>query len=143
MFARRFIEQIGIMKSAKYLLCIGILTPSLGMGQSAEENSSQWIHIQQTEDGVISLKKGSLRVEKSKGGAQEAMWITRWVSPKKGSSVHFAIMKIPMEACFNGYGKIIETDMAGKFTGSYDYVEQGGNVISAIGWAVCQAAKTP
>lgn len=94
------------------------------------DNTSSWIDVATTDDGVFSAKRGTFRSVK---GESSALFMLQ----TKDNKVEYYKVSIKDADCDSGYGELKFFSMDGTFVFKGDYVAEGNSVGAGIGDFMC------
>jgi len=98
-----------------------------------------WVTIAETDGGKWQIKSGSLEFTSNKSNVAIAVVIGRTISKKQQIDLYKWYVTAP--DCKAGMGQLVSLSLQGEFKFENDFVEDGGNIASAVAEIICGAAK--
>lgn len=124
------------MKSTALALC-GLLLGTAGPLAMAE-GDVRWQMLAQSDDEEWSSQRDSMTVN-SRGSSTTFIAINGRMFSKKTRHVDLVQWTVTLDDCHADYGKLITSDMSGKYVVPFDYAKSSVTFESITAQAICNA----
>lgn len=116
------------------VICTSALTAHAADGTSTE---SDWVEVSSTDTDTFSVRKGSFKVTKTKGGSDIAVVLGQ-ATNRKSKSIEYRQWYVSKDDCLSGLGKLVILDTKGTYVGEVDFVAKGDSAASGIADTICR-----
>lgn len=115
----------------KLAVLLALATATIGYAQ-------QWIDISKTQNHLFSAQAGSLRYITTDGGRPVIAIVGR-ITDLKNDQMQAVIWYVSVADCMASRGKLVVTDVDGKFLNDHAFVFGLGSAGSVIAETICRA----
>lgn len=115
----------------KLVVLLALATATVGYAQ-------QWIDVSKTQSYLFSIQAGSLRYITT-DAKKPVIAVVGRITDLKTTQADPVIWYVSVADCLGNRGKLVATDISGKFLNDYDFVYGLGSAGSVIAESICRA----
>lgn len=114
------------------------LVAVMAMSLATAAYAQKWVDVSKTDNTLFSIQAGSLRYINTDGGKPAIVVVGRTTDLKK-SQIEVVMWYVLVSDCLASRGKLVATDIDGKFMTDYSFVFGLGSSGAVIAETICVA----